>query len=166
MVTFNVVRYPSASSGIFSVSIGGTVHRLAATEDAFPSTLVPSPVSRIMSSTPPDNRLGPPKIPYAYMVHYLSKSKGFKHKQIETIHAIYSQTNITPKTAGKSSKEHQEQSFKFKFHYNQTFFHRPNIKLRSMAMDPTMKREKLYIDMLNSAGIPTQQGAWIRLFVR
>lgn len=80
---------------------------------------------------------------------------------------IYTQKNITLKTAGKSSKEHQKQSFKFKFDtdYNQTFFHRPNIKLRSMVMDPTMMREKLYIDMLNSAGIPTQQGAWVRLFV-
>ena len=34
-----------------------------------------------------------------------------------------------------------------------------------MVMDPTMMREKLYIDMLNSAGIPTQQGAWVRLFI-
>lgn len=28
-----------------------------------------------------------------------------------------------------------------------------------------MIREKLYIDVLNSVGIPTQQGAWVRLFV-
>ncbi|KAF9584728.1 hypothetical protein BGW38_005396 [Lunasporangiospora selenospora] len=75
--------------------------------------------------------------------------------------------NVTFKTSGKSSKEHSKQAFKFKFDTkaNQTFFHRPNIKLRSMVMDPTMLREKLYIDTLNSAGVPTQQGAWVRLFV-
>ncbi|KAG0074654.1 hypothetical protein BGZ90_010575 [Linnemannia elongata] len=80
---------------------------------------------------------------------------------------IYTQKNITLQTAGKSSKEHSKQSFKFKFDtdYNQTFFSRPNIKLRSMVQDPTMIREKLYIDVLNSVGVPTQQGAWVRLFV-
>ncbi|KAF9086751.1 hypothetical protein BGX29_001246 [Mortierella sp. GBA35] len=103
------------------------------------------------------------------MAHYPSKTKGFKHKQVATIHVtapkaavdemsgnvnngksyrvnfrfinsktIHSQTNITLKTAGKSSKEHSKQSFKFKFDtdYNQTFFHRPNIKLRSMSWTP------------------------------
>ncbi|KAF9089556.1 hypothetical protein BGX23_006588 [Mortierella sp. AD031] len=80
---------------------------------------------------------------------------------------IYTQHNISLQTAGKSSKEHSKQSFKFKFDtdYNQTFFSRPNIKLRSMVQDPTMMREKLYIDVLNSVGVPTQQGAWVRLFV-
>ena len=86
---------------------------------------------------------------------------------------IHSQRNITFKIAGKSSREHSKQSYKFKFDTtsaeeggsDQSFFHRPNIKLRSMVMDPSMMREKLYIDMLNSLGIPTQQGAWVRLFV-
>ncbi|KAG0204457.1 hypothetical protein BGX28_003603 [Mortierella sp. GBA30] len=80
---------------------------------------------------------------------------------------IYSQRNITFSTSGKSSKEHAKQAFKFKFDtdYNQTFFSRPNIKLRSAVQDPTFIREKLYIDMLNSVGVPTQQGAWVRLFV-
>ncbi|KAF9403656.1 hypothetical protein BGX21_001029 [Mortierella sp. AD011] len=80
---------------------------------------------------------------------------------------IYNQQNITFSTSGKSSKEYAKQSFKFEFDtdYNQTFFSRPNIKLRSMAQDPAMIREKLYIDMLNSVGVPTQQGAYVRLFV-
>ncbi|KAG0342395.1 hypothetical protein BG000_004946 [Podila horticola] len=125
-----------------------------------------------------------PKIPYTYtyLVTYPSKTKAFKHKQIAELNAnsysgkdyrvsfrvvnsktCHSVHNVTFKTSGKSSK----QAFKFKFDtdYNQTFFSRPNIKLRSMVMDPTMMREKLYIDMLNSAGIPTQQGARVRLFV-
>ncbi|KAG0199609.1 hypothetical protein BGX28_007134 [Mortierella sp. GBA30] len=88
----------------------------------------------------------------------------FRFINNNTIHSV---RNVTFKTGGKSSKEHSKQAFKFKFDtkVNQTFFHRPNIKLRSMVMDPTMMREKLYIDLLNSAGIPTQQGAWVRLFI-
>ncbi|OAQ27645.1 coth-domain-containing protein [Linnemannia elongata AG-77] len=233
-ITFNVIGYPSTSSGTFGVSIGGAVHRLVATEDTFPvhtgtvagvdgnveysyveldnagSAVKAESFSRKLQDPAKDNKTlnefferqttvwDLPKIPYTYMAHYPSKTKAFKHKQIATIHVtapqasidemnnnvfngkgykvdfrfinskvIHSQANITLKTAGKSSKEHQKQSFKFKFDtdYNQTFFHRPNIKLRSMVMDPTMMREKLYIDMLNSAGIPTQQGAWVRLFV-
>ncbi|KAG0367135.1 hypothetical protein BGZ54_004345 [Gamsiella multidivaricata] len=73
---------------------------------------------------------------------------------------IHTQQNITFSTSGKSAKEYTKQAFMFGFDtsMNQTFFSRPNIKLRSMTQDPTMIREKLYIDMLNS-------GAWVRLFV-
>ncbi|KAF9364994.1 hypothetical protein BGX34_011753 [Mortierella sp. NVP85] len=80
---------------------------------------------------------------------------------------IHSQNNITFSTSGKSSKEFAKQAYMFQFdtEYNQTFFSRPNIKLRSMVNDPSMIREKLYIDMLNSVGVPTQQGAWVRLFI-
>ncbi|KAF9944709.1 hypothetical protein BGZ70_004410, partial [Mortierella alpina] len=80
---------------------------------------------------------------------------------------IHSQTNVTFGLSGKSSKEHVKQAFRFKFDtaISQKFFHRPNLKLRSMVMDPTMMREMLYIDMLNSAGVATQQGAWVRLFI-
>ncbi|GJJ77720.1 spore coat protein H [Entomortierella parvispora] len=80
---------------------------------------------------------------------------------------VYTQTNITLKTSGKSSKEFAKQSYKIKFDgdYNQTFFSRPNLKLRSMSTEPTMIREKLYIDMLNSVGVPTQQGSYVRLYV-
>ncbi|KAG0317554.1 hypothetical protein BGZ99_006215 [Dissophora globulifera] len=82
-------------------------------------------------------------------------------------HLIYTQTNISFQTSGKSSKDYQKQAYKLSFdtNYNQTFFSRPNIKLRSEATDPTIMREKLYIDMLNSVGVPTQQGQYVRLFV-
>ncbi|KAF9392314.1 hypothetical protein CPB97_002464 [Podila verticillata] len=88
----------------------------------------------------------------------------FRFISSKTIHSV---KNITFSTSGKSSKEHSKQAFAFKFEgtLNQTFFSRPNIKLRSMVQDPTMMREKVYIDMLNSVGVPTQQGAWVRLFV-
>ncbi|KAF9364996.1 hypothetical protein BGX34_011755 [Mortierella sp. NVP85] len=80
---------------------------------------------------------------------------------------IYTQTNITLKTAGKSSKSFAKQAYKISFDtdYNQTFFSRPNLKLRSMATEPSYMREKLYIDMLNSVGVPTQQGSYVRLYI-
>ncbi|KAG0244502.1 coth protein-domain-containing protein [Mortierella sp. GBAus27b] len=88
----------------------------------------------------------------------------FKFINSETIHI---QNNITFSTSGKSSKSFSKQAFMLQFdtQYNQTFFSRPNIKLRSMVNDPAMIREKLYIDMLNSVGVPTQQGAFVRLFI-
>ncbi|KAF9133531.1 hypothetical protein BG015_003547, partial [Linnemannia schmuckeri] len=233
LITFNVIGYPSTSSGTFSVSIGGAVHPLAATEDTFPvhtgafagidtnveyscvelnnaeSIVKTEDFSHELQDPAKDKKTlnefferhitvrALPKIPYTYMALDPSNPRGFKHKQTATIHitappapidetnnvynskgykvdfrfinskAVHSQTNITFNTVGKSSKEHQKQPFKFKFDtdYNQTFFHRPNIKLRSMVTDPIMMREKLYLDMLNSAGIFTQQGAWVRLFV-
>ncbi|KAF9919821.1 hypothetical protein FBU30_010486 [Linnemannia zychae] len=233
-IKFNVVGYPSTTTGTFGVSIGGTVHRLAATQDTFPfhtgtvagvdghveysyveidsdgATVKAESFTRKLQDPAKDTETlneffdrqttvwDFPKIPYTYLAHYPSKTKAFKHKQIATIHVtgspsaieemnknvyndlsyrvnfrfisskiIHSQNNVTIKIAGQSSKEHQKQSLKFKLDTdcNQTFFHRPNIKLRSMVMDPTMMREKLYIDMFNSAGIPTQQGAWVRLFI-
>ncbi|KAF9937800.1 hypothetical protein BGZ67_000897 [Mortierella alpina] len=80
---------------------------------------------------------------------------------------IYSQNNITFKTSGKSSKDFQKQAYKFSFdtNFNQSFFSRPNIKLRSEVTDPTVMREKLYIDMLNAVGVPTQQSQYVRLFI-
>ncbi|KAF9383120.1 hypothetical protein CPB97_006743 [Podila verticillata] len=80
---------------------------------------------------------------------------------------LYTQNNITLRTSGKSSKEFAKQSYKLKFDsdYNQTFFSRPNLKLRSMATEPTLLRERTYIDVLNAVGVPTQQGTYVRLFI-
>ncbi|KAG0375373.1 hypothetical protein BGX24_009187 [Mortierella sp. AD032] len=80
---------------------------------------------------------------------------------------IYTQHNISFMNSGKSSKEHRKQAWRFNFDtdYKQEFFSRPHVKLRSAASDPTMLREKTYIDLLNSAGVPTQQGQFVRLFV-
>ncbi|KAF9420885.1 hypothetical protein BGZ94_009004 [Podila epigama] len=79
----------------------------------------------------------------------------------------YTQQNITFRTSGKSSKEFSKQSYKLKFDtdFNQTFFSRPNLKLRSMATEPTLIRERTYIDVLNAVGIPTQQGTYVRLYI-
>ncbi|KAF9194531.1 hypothetical protein BGZ51_009094 [Haplosporangium sp. Z 767] len=80
---------------------------------------------------------------------------------------VHNVKNVTFGLSGKSSRDFQKMAFKFEFDTdnNQTFFRRPNIKLRSASEDPTFTREKLQIDMLNVVGIPTQQGAWVRLFM-
>ncbi|KAF9567688.1 hypothetical protein EC968_003187 [Mortierella alpina] len=80
---------------------------------------------------------------------------------------VHNVDNVTFAISGKSSTEFNKQAFKFDFDtdHNQTFFSRPHIKLRSETTDPTFMREKLFIDMLNVVGVPTQQGAWVRLYM-
>ncbi|KAF9345313.1 hypothetical protein BGX26_003293, partial [Mortierella sp. AD094] len=88
----------------------------------------------------------------------------FKFINSDIIHSV---PGVALNIAGKSSKEYKKQTFRIKFDgsRNQTFFNRPDIKLRSMVMDPTYLREKVYMDILNSAGLPSQEGAYVRLFI-
>ncbi|KAF8984864.1 hypothetical protein BGZ52_012002 [Haplosporangium bisporale] len=201
-ITFNVVGYPSSSTGSLGVNIGGSITRLSSDENTFPvwSGSVPgtdgnvqySYVELSSSGTPlksvgftrklqdpardtetlnefferPQTVWEFPKIPYTYLATYPSKTKAFKHKQIATIHVTAPVAHIAELNASPySGQNYTAYTFKFDTDYSQTFFLCPNIKLRSMVMDPTMMREKLYIDMLNSAGIPTQQSAWVRLLM-
>ncbi|KAF9125658.1 hypothetical protein BGX30_000373 [Mortierella sp. GBA39] len=82
---------------------------------------------------------------------------------------VHSVRNITVGVSGKSSMEFNKQAIKLEFDtkapQNQTFFSRPSVKLRSESSDPTMIREKLYIDVLNAVGVPTQQGSWVRVYM-
>ncbi|KAG0277807.1 hypothetical protein BGZ96_002696 [Linnemannia gamsii] len=234
-ITFNVVGYPSVSSGSFGVSINGAITKLTATEDTFPvfSAVVPGTTSSVeykyveldaagaalkteafvrklhnVTATHtynefferPTTKWTLPPVPYTYLATWPSFTKIFDDDEIATIHItadiaqianltanpladgtnnirvtfrwidhndIYTQHNISFSNSGKSSKEFQKQAYKFSFDtdYNQTFFSRPNIKLRSEVTDPTMLREKTYIDLLNSAGIPSQQAQYVRLFI-
>ncbi|KAI9236785.1 MAG: coth protein-domain-containing protein [Podila humilis] len=212
-ITFNVVGYPSSSTGSLGVNIGGSITRLSSDENTFPvwSGSVPgtdgnvqySYVELSSSGTPlksvgftrklqdpardtetlnefferPQTVWEFPKIPYTYLATYPSKTKAFKHKQIATIHVTAPVAHIAELNASPYSGQNYTVDFRFinSVHpldlrqvvqgTHQTFFLCPNIKLRSMVMDPTMMREKLYIDMLNSAGIPTQQSAWVRLLM-
>ncbi|KAF9109887.1 hypothetical protein BGX27_007030 [Mortierella sp. AM989] len=79
---------------------------------------------------------------------------------------VHNVNNVKLSLSGKSSMENSKMAFKIKFDTatGQSFFSRPNIKLRSEVSDPTMIREKLYIDVLNAIGVPTQQGVWVRLY--
>ncbi|KAF9103713.1 hypothetical protein BGX27_010406, partial [Mortierella sp. AM989] len=82
-------------------------------------------------------------------------------------HLVHNVMGISMKISGKSSRNFRKQSFTFIFDSmkNQAFFERPSIKLCAEGYDPTMIREKLYIDILNSIGVRTQQSAWTRLYV-
>ncbi|KAI9236419.1 MAG: coth protein-domain-containing protein [Podila humilis] len=80
---------------------------------------------------------------------------------------VYSVEEVKMKVSGHGSRKFKKLSFRLKFDDDkgETFFNHPIIKLRSEAFDPTLIREKLYIDVLNSAGIRTTQGTWTRLYV-
>ncbi|KAG0035588.1 hypothetical protein BGZ81_005566 [Podila clonocystis] len=80
---------------------------------------------------------------------------------------VYSVQEVKMKVSGHGSRKFKKLSFRFKFDDDkgETFFNHPVVKLRSESYDPTLIREKLYIDVLNSAGIRTTQGAWNRLYV-
>ncbi|KAG0345726.1 hypothetical protein BG004_003208 [Podila humilis] len=80
---------------------------------------------------------------------------------------VYSVEEVKLKVSGHGSRKFKKLSFRIKFDDDkgETFFNHPIIKLRAESYDPTMIREKLYFDVLNSAGVHTTQGAWNRLYV-
>ncbi|KAI1289111.1 hypothetical protein EDD11_009390 [Mortierella claussenii] len=80
---------------------------------------------------------------------------------------VYSTAEVKLKVSGHGSRKFKKLSLKVKFAEDkgETFFDRPIIKLRSESNDPAVMREKLYIDALNSVGVTTTQGAWVRVYV-
>ncbi|KAF9581392.1 hypothetical protein BGW38_001612 [Lunasporangiospora selenospora] len=192
-IKFNVLGYPSSPTNTFAVSIKGAIHKLSFDENTFPvwSGTIPGTDGTVEYSyaelAPDGKAIRTENFTKAFKQRQIAtlhitgpvlavnemNQNPFNDKEYRinfrfiSSKTIHSQRNVTMKTAGKSSKEHSKQSYKIEFDtkYNQTFFSRPNIKLRSMVMDPTLMREKVYIDMLNSAGVPSQQGAWVRLFI-
>ncbi|KAF9289182.1 hypothetical protein BGZ68_009880 [Mortierella alpina] len=80
---------------------------------------------------------------------------------------VYSAAETKVKVSGHGTRKYKKLSLRVKFDEDkgETFFDRPIIKLRSEVNDPTMIREKLYFDLLNSVGVPTSQGAYVRVYV-
>ncbi|GJJ72569.1 spore coat protein H [Entomortierella parvispora] len=83
---------------------------------------------------------------------------------------VYSSDAVTVKVSGHGSRSYQKLSLRVKFDGakpggKNTFFDRPIIKLRSETADPTLIREKLYFDALNSVGSPTAEGSYVRVYV-
>ena len=87
---------------------------------------------------------------------------GFRFVSADT---VYSAKEVKVKVSGRDTRHFQKLSFRIKFDRGDTFFDRPIIKVRSGVFDPTMIREKLYIDILNAIGVRTTQGAWVRVYV-
>ncbi|KAK9760026.1 hypothetical protein K7432_016371 [Basidiobolus ranarum] len=73
--------------------------------------------------------------------------------------------NVSLGISGQSSRLFAKQSYKLKFKDSGEFFSTRSIKLRAEETDPTMMREKIYIDLLNSFGVASIQANWARLFV-
>ncbi|KAG0086698.1 hypothetical protein BGZ93_000675 [Podila epicladia] len=89
---------------------------------------------------------------------------GFKFINADTVYSV-NKAKLT--VSGNSSRRHNKVSLRIKFNDDkgETFFDRPIIKLRAEATDSTMIREKLYLDILNSVGVATYQGSYVRVFV-
>ncbi|KAF9437859.1 hypothetical protein BGZ76_010875 [Entomortierella beljakovae] len=66
--------------------------------------------------------------------------------------------------SGQSAREYAKQAYQFKFPKKNRLLDLSTLKLRNEETDATMMREKLYVDILNSLGVPTQQAAYVRLY--
>ncbi|KAK3840983.1 MAG: coth protein-domain-containing protein [Linnemannia gamsii] len=89
---------------------------------------------------------------------------GFKFINTDT---VYSVGEVSLKVSGHGSRKNKKVSLRIKFDDDkgETFFDRSVIKLRAQYIDPTMIREKLYIDILNAVGVSSYQGSYVRVYV-
>ncbi|ORX80502.1 coth-domain-containing protein, partial [Basidiobolus meristosporus CBS 931.73] len=67
--------------------------------------------------------------------------------------------------SGQSTREFAKKSYKLSFKQSGDFLSVGSIKLRAEETDPTMMREKLYLDLLHSLGVAAIQANWVRLYV-
>jgi len=70
--------------------------------------------------------------------------------------------------SGQSTRQVPKLSYKIKNLKNdkgKELYNRSTIKLRAEHMDPTLIRDKLYGDILNSLGVPAAQNKYARLFI-
>ncbi|KAF9921518.1 hypothetical protein FBU30_008416 [Linnemannia zychae] len=90
-------------------------------------------------------------------------SAGFMYINANT---VYSVNSVKLRVAGRASRKYDKVSLGLEFdtEKGETFFNRPIIKLRAQRTDSSMMSEKLYIDVLNSAGVPTAQGSYVRVY--
>ncbi|KAG0289152.1 hypothetical protein BGZ96_007220 [Linnemannia gamsii] len=80
---------------------------------------------------------------------------------------VYSVGEVRLKVSGHGSRKYKKVSLHIKFDDDkgEMFFDRPIIKLRSQYIDPSMIREKLYVDILNAVGVSSYQGCYVRVYV-
>ncbi|KAF9330227.1 hypothetical protein BG006_006817 [Podila minutissima] len=80
---------------------------------------------------------------------------------------VYSADKVKIKISGHGSRKFRKVSLHVKFKKNKRgmFFGRSAIKLRAEYNDPTMIREKLYLDLLDSVGVGSSQGSYSRVYV-
>ncbi|KAF9027363.1 hypothetical protein BGZ52_003750 [Haplosporangium bisporale] len=73
-------------------------------------------------------------------------------------------SNVKLELSGGQTRSYSKLPYKFKFPKDHNLLNINILKLRSAETDPTMIREKLYIDILNTLGVPAPQAAYVRLF--
>ncbi|KAG0082835.1 hypothetical protein BGZ93_010426 [Podila epicladia] len=80
---------------------------------------------------------------------------------------VYSEDKVKVKISGHGSRKFRKVSLHVKFNQEKEgmFFDRSAIKLRAEYNDPTMIREKLYLDLLDSVGVGSSQGSYSRVYV-
>ncbi|KAG0248336.1 hypothetical protein DFQ27_000966, partial [Actinomortierella ambigua] len=80
---------------------------------------------------------------------------------------VYNAEEVKLRVCGNGGRKYSKVALGIKFNREKgdTFFDHPNLKLRSEYTDPTMIREKLYMDVLNSIGVPTYEGFYTRVYV-
>ncbi|KAF9570487.1 hypothetical protein EC968_001761 [Mortierella alpina] len=82
-------------------------------------------------------------------------------------HKVYSTNDVKIKVSGHGSRKFRKVSLHVEFEKTKKgmFFDRSAIKLRAEYNDPTMIREKLYLDLLDSVGVGSSQGSFARVYV-
>ncbi|KAG0084673.1 hypothetical protein BGZ93_001114 [Podila epicladia] len=73
-------------------------------------------------------------------------------------------SNVKLELSGGQTRSYSKLPYKFHFAKDHSLLNIGVLKLRSAETDPTMMREKLYIDILNTLGVPAPQAAYVRLF--
>lgn len=82
------------------------------------------------------------------------------HSANENIHISSVNFNLS----GQSAREYAKLSYQLKFPKTTRLLGLAALKLRNEETDATLMREKLYVDMLNSLGVPAKQAAYARLY--
>lgn len=116
--------------------------------------LIEAPQSQIdnLHTYPNDSKLKYEGIKVTYVSPY--NIKVFKNAKI----------NIS----GQSTIKYKKLSYKLgglKDDNDKELFGRTSIKLKAEALDPSMMREKIYLDMLNALGVPSPQSRYARVFI-
>ncbi|KAI7818706.1 coth protein-domain-containing protein [Gamsiella multidivaricata] len=105
-------------------------------------------------------------------LNYLNKGgESFHPKPIKAnIQYIGANDNIKIKDvmfnlSGQSAREYAKLAYQMKFPKKNRLLDLATLKFRNEETDATMIREKIYVDILNSLGVPAQQAAYVRLFL-
>ncbi|KAF9200186.1 hypothetical protein BGZ49_009600 [Haplosporangium sp. Z 27] len=98
------------------------------------------------------NKAGDETKPYKVSVRYIGANDDIKIEGVKF------------DISGQSAREYAKLAYQFKFPKKNRLLDLGSLKLRNEETDATMIREKVYVDILNSLGVPAQQAAYVRLF--